>query len=248
MSETTETGRRTPTGRVSRPLLLTHGIVEPQSLVRFGVAGAVLALVWVLVGLFVVGDGATTVDAAVTSAAPDLQTERAVRVARSLSLVGDLPVVSAAALLVAGIAYRRSGRLDLGWLALAVIGGALAVTATVKGITDRARPDGALTEAFSSAFPSGHAVRAAATYALVAYLVVRWTSPHRRWTRAAVVIAAVAMVLGIGGSRILLGAHWLSDVLAGYVVGLVWFGVCVVVTRPTRAPRPTADATGSTDA
>jgi undecaprenyl-diphosphatase len=111
------------------------------------------------------------------------------------------------------------------------------VTATVKGLTDRARPDGGLTDTFSSAFPSGHAVRAAAVYSLVAWLVLRWTSPERRVLRPLVVTAAAAMILAIGASRLLLGDHWLTDVAAGYVVGVGWLAVCVAVTQPHRAPR-----------
>jgi membrane-associated phospholipid phosphatase len=149
---------------------------------RAPVAGAVhrgrgrLATVWTLVGLFTVADAPPAVDRAAHDLALQLQSPTVVRVARFTSWVGDLPIVSAIALVVVAIAYRRAGRWDLGWLTLATIGGALAVTATVKGLTDRARPDGGLTDTFSSAFPSGHAVRAAAVYSLVAWLVLRWTS------------------------------------------------------------------------
>jgi membrane-associated phospholipid phosphatase len=229
-------------GRVARPLLLTHGIFAPRSLVRFTVAGVVLATVWTLVGLFTVADAPPAVDRAAHDLALQLQSPTVVRVARFTSWVGDLPIVSAIALVVVAIAYRRAGRWDLGWLTLATIGGALAVTATVKGLTDRARPDGGLTDTFSSAFPSGHAVRAAAVYSLVAWLVLRWTSSERRVLRVVVVVAAVGMILAIGVSRMLLGDHWLTDVATGYVVGVGWFTVCVAVTRPHRAPRP-GDAT-----
>jgi membrane-associated phospholipid phosphatase len=178
------------------------------------------------------------VDRAAHDAALGLQSPTVVRVARFTSWVGDLPVVSAIALVIVAIAYRRAGRWDLGWLTLATIVGALAVTAAVKGLTDRARPDGGLTDTFSSAFPSGHAVRAAAVYSLVAWLVLRWTSPHRRILRPLVVLAAAAMILAIGASRLLLGDHWLTDVAAGYVVGVGWLAVCVAVTRPHRVRRP----------
>jgi undecaprenyl-diphosphatase len=232
-----------PTGRVPRPLLLRYGIFEPRSLVRFAVAGTILATVWTLLGLLLVARGTPTIDLAMLDLARSLQSPELVPVARFVSWVGDFPVVLAATVVVASIAYWRSRRWDLGWLTLAVIGGALAVTATAKGLSDRARPDGGLTDTFSSAFPSGHAVRAAAVYALVAWLVLRWTSRHRRVTRIVAVTLAVTMILAIGASRMLLGDHWLTDVLGGYVLGMGWFAVCVWVTQPHRVARAPATTT-----
>jgi membrane-associated phospholipid phosphatase len=227
----------TRTAPSRRPLLLTHGIWHPRSLVRFAAAGAVIVTMWTLVGMLLVSTGAPALDREVLGTAVGLQDPATVEIARFVSWVGDFLVVGTVALAVAAYAYARSRRWDLGWLTLAVIGGALAITAAIKLLTDRMRPDGGLTDTFSSAFPSGHAVRAAAVYTLVAWLVLRWTSPHRRTTRVLVVAVAVAMILAIGTSRLLLGAHWLTDVVGGYVLGVLWVAVCVVVTQPHRAPR-----------
>jgi membrane-associated phospholipid phosphatase len=227
----------TSTAATRRPLLLTHGIWQPRSLVRFAAAGAVMVTIWTLVGMLLVSTGAPALDHEVLGTAVGLQDPATVEVARFVSWVGDFLVVGTVALAVVGYAYARSRRWDLGWLTLAVIGGALVITATIKLLTDRMRPDGGLTDTFSSAFPSGHAVRAAAVYTLVAWLVLRWTSPHRRTTRVTVVAVAVAMILAIGASRLLLGAHWLTDVVGGYVLGILWVAVCVAVTQPHRAPR-----------
>jgi undecaprenyl-diphosphatase len=229
-------GSRPRRGQVARPLLLTHGIWETRSLVRFAAAGALMAAVWTVVGLLLVVHGPPAIDQHVHDAAVGLQTPELVRVSRFTSWVGDLPVVSAVALAFVAIAYRRSRRWDLGWLTVSVIGGALVVTATAKGLTDRMRPDGGLTDTFSSAFPSGHAVRAAAVYALVMWLVVRWSHPGRRTLRAVTTTIAVVMTLAIGGSRLLLGAHWFTDVIAGYLLGVLWLTACVAVTRPYRRP------------
>jgi membrane-associated phospholipid phosphatase len=224
-------------GHERRPLLLTSGIWQPRSLVRFAAAGGLIAAVWTLVGLLLVSAGTPALDREVLDAAVGLQSPAAVEVARFVSWVGDFLVVGTVALAIVAYAYARSRRWDLGWLTLAVIGGALAITATIKLLTDRMRPDGGLTDTFSSAFPSGHAVRAAAVYTLVAWLVLRWTSPHRRTARVLVVAVAVMMILAIGASRLLLGAHWFTDVAGGYVLGVLWVAVCVAVTQPHRARR-----------
>jgi undecaprenyl-diphosphatase len=227
-----------PAGQTRRPLLLTHGIWQPRSLVRFAAAGAVMVALWTLVGALLVSAGTPALDRWLLDTAVGLQGPATVEVARFTSRVGDFLVVGTVALAIVAYAYVRARRWDLGWLTLAVIGGALAITGAIKLLTDRMRPDGGLTDTFSSAFPSGHAVRAAAVYTLVAWLVLRWTSPHRRTARALVVTVAVLMILAIGGSRLLLGAHWFTDVIAGYVLGVLWVAVCVAVTRPHRTRRP----------
>jgi membrane-associated phospholipid phosphatase len=233
----TDRAPATTTAPPRRPLLLTYGIWRPRSLVRFAAAGAVMVTIWTLAGMLLVSTGTPALDREVLGTAVGLQDPATVEVARFVSWVGDFLVVGTVALAVVAYAYARSRRWDLGWLTLAVIGGALAITGTIKMLTDRMRPDGGLTDTFSSAFPSGHAVRAAAVYTLVAWLVLRWTSPHRRTTRVSVVAVAVTMILAIGASRLLLGAHWLTDVVGGYVLGVLWVAVCVAVTQPHRAPR-----------
>jgi membrane-associated phospholipid phosphatase len=225
------------TAPARRPLLLTHGIWQPRSLLRFAAAGSVMVALWTLLGVLLVSTGAPSLDRELLDTAVGLQEPATVEVARFASWIGDFAVVGLVTLAIVAYAYARSRRWDLGWLTLAVIGGALAITAAIKLLTDRTRPDGGLTDTFSSAFPSGHAVRAAAVYTLVAWLVLRWTSPHRRTARALVVATAVLMILAIGGSRLLLGAHWFTDVVGGYVLGVLWVAVCVAVTRPHRAPR-----------
>ena len=75
-------------------------------------------------------------------------------------------------------------------------------------------------------FPSGHATVSIAVYgALALVLVRRLTGP----ARVACVAAAVLLVSLIGFSRMYLGVHFLSDVLAGFSVGLAWLALCVVV-------------------
>jgi membrane-associated phospholipid phosphatase len=71
-------------------------------------------------------------------------------------------------------------------------------------------------------FPSGHAISVVAFYGLLAYLLVPKVSP---WFLKAVVVAAALLVIGfVGFSRVFTAGHYLTDVLAGYAVGLAWAG------------------------
>jgi undecaprenyl-diphosphatase len=77
-----------------------------------------------------------------------------------------------------------------------------------------------------ASFPSGHATQSAAFYAMLAIVLGAGLSSRRR---AIVWSAAALVVLIVGASRIYLGAHWLTDVLAGYALGASWVAIVVSV-------------------
>jgi undecaprenyl-diphosphatase len=98
-----------------------------------------------------------------------------------------------------------------------------------------------LTDTVSSSFPSGHAMSATVCYGTVAYLVIRLQKSH--WSRVLTGIAAVIIIVGICTTRLYLGVHYPSDVIAGMIVGLAWAGFCMatleasLVIARRRAPR-----------
>jgi membrane-associated phospholipid phosphatase len=107
-----------------------------------------------------------------------------------------------------------------------VVLGQVLISNTIKLAIDRARPELRPRATFSgTSFPSGHTTAAAATYLAVALVLGIATSPR---TRAALAGAAVAIAVAVGSTRVLLGVHWFSDVLAGLVIGWSWFGICAV--------------------
>lgn len=110
------------------------------------------------------------------------------------------------------------------WWIVAVAGGNL-LNYILKLVFERARPEvvGALA-AEGWSFPSGHAAGAILTYGMAAYLLVSLRPAHYRMIAATTAIA----VLMVGASRIYLGAHYVSDVLAGYSVGIFWLLICMV--------------------
>src|SRR5690606_10605101 len=109
------------------------------------------------------------------------------------------------------------------WWIVAVAGGNL-LNYILKLVFERARPEvvGALA-AEGWSFPSGHAAGAILTYGMAAYLLVSFRPTHYRMIAATTAIA----VLMVGASRIYLGAHYVSDVLAGYSVGIFWLLICM---------------------
>ncbi len=151
-------------------------------------------------------------------------------VALVLSFAGHLLPVAFVAAIAALVARWRWGGWDLGLLLLTVLGGASVVTGVVKLLTARTRPDEAVVETLSSAFPSGHAVRAAAVYGLIAWLGL--LVARRRWVRLLLPLLAVAAVGLNSLARVALTAHWPSDVVVGVVLGAVWLAVSLYLLRP----------------
>ncbi|MEA3389935.1 phosphatase PAP2 family protein [Sphingobium sp. CCH11-B1] len=109
--------------------------------------------------------------------------------------------------------FRRSAI----WLALTIAGGTL-LNLALKQIFAAPRPDllPHLDIVHTYSFPSGHAAGNMMVFGALALLAVR----------ASAYVAAAAMVLLIGASRIWLGVHWPSDVVAGWIEGLGWLAFC----------------------
>ena len=118
--------------------------------------------------------------------------------------------------------YKNSATL----LLVTTLGGMLLNTVLKLGF-DRPRPQffdwG--THAMTSSFPSGHAMSAAIVYPTVAYLAARLQKSH--WARVATMLSAAILVVLISLSRVYLGVHYPSDVIAGVVVGLAWSAFCM---------------------
>ena len=112
-------------------------------------------------------------------------------------------------------------------LLLVSTGGGLVLNAVLKLGFDRPRPAIFLpaVHTMSSSFPSGHAMSAAVVYSTVAYLAARLH--QRRWARWLMMTGAFMLIALISISRLYLGVHYPSDVLAGVAIGLAWAGFCM---------------------
>lgn len=120
------------------------------------------------------------------------------------------------------------------FLLLVASAGGIVLNAVLKSSFDRPRPQlfEWLTVPSSSSFPSGHAMSSAIVYFTVAYLIARLEK--RRWMRAMTIISSLLLVLLISVSRLYLGVHYPSDVLAGMIIGLAWAGFCLAGLEAVR--------------
>ncbi len=135
-------------------------------------------------------------------------------------------------ILVVAVPLLRQRRVLTAFTLLAGYVGAKIVTHAGWMIWERARPeivlDGRLNPG-ASAFPSGHTVQVVVVYGLLAWL---WTrrSPHPRDTLAAGAVL-LAVLLATAASRLRVGAHWPTDVLAGLVLGALWAAAAALAIR-----------------
>ncbi|TLQ47320.1 phosphatase PAP2 family protein [Streptomyces marianii] len=126
---------------------------------------------------------------------------------------------------VLGLLWRGE-RLPALWLAAASLLGS-AVQQILKVLVGRQRPVWAepVDSAHYAAFPSGHAMTATVTCGLLLWLLAR-TGAGPGLRRTAALLSAVS-VLGVGFTRLYLGVHWLTDVLAGWLLGICVVAVAV---------------------
>lgn len=186
--------------------------------IRLVAAAGALTAAFVLLG-WALGARFVSAELALIDRVAGVRSGAVTGLATALTTVGSLLVLGPVAVLVAlWCGYRGQRTALLTVLSVAV--GAVAIANVVKVVVNRPRPVSVhLVEVASASFPSQHAAQAAAI--LPAAAVVLTT---RGWVRAFAVALAGILVVGIGLSRVYLGVHYPSDVVAGWVLGLVWFG------------------------
>jgi undecaprenyl-diphosphatase len=166
--------------------------------------------------------------------------EEAGRDFTGLGSVAVLSFVVLSAALFLALSGKRAGALAI----LIAGGGAAALGVLLKGWFDRPRPDLVphAVRVFDESFPSGHATGAAAVYLTIGVLLARAVpDPEAKlW----LVLVTITIALLVAASRVYLGVHWPTDVLAGLAVGAFWAAMCWLIEvwlQKRGAVEPTAD-------
>ncbi|HYH04910.1 MAG TPA: phosphatase PAP2 family protein [Bacillota bacterium] len=152
---------------------------------------------------------------------------------RAITELGSTGGVVGVALGIIVICLYFRKRLEALTFGLTVLG-AFLTSEWLKGVFKRARPPLPwLGSATNYSFPSGHSLVTLALYGSLAYLVVRNLKPSRLRSVMIAVLLLIPFLVGI--SRIYLGVHYPSDVLAGWILAVVWIGGSVFVMKAVRS-------------
>jgi undecaprenyl-diphosphatase len=145
--------------------------------------------------------------------------------ARDVTSLGGTAVLVLVSVAVIGflLMVRKRGA---ALLVLGSIGGGVLLSTILKNVFERTRPDLVphAVHVYTASFPSGHAMLSAVTYLTLGALLTR-VQPQRR-VKAYLLTVAVVLTVLIGVSRVYLGVHWPTDVLAGWCIGSAWAMLC----------------------
>ncbi len=151
-------------------------------------------------------------------------------VGRDLTAMGGVAVLTLLTLAVVGFLKLRkmSGAM---WLVLLSTLGGLAMSTLLKSLFDRPRPNLVphLSQVYTSSFPSGHSMLSAAVYLTLGTLLGRFV--QQRVLKAYFLLLALLFTFLVGVSRVYMGVHYPTDVLAGWAAGLSWALLCSLVAR-----------------
>jgi undecaprenyl-diphosphatase len=123
------------------------------------------------------------------------------------------------------------GKSHMAYFAAASVIGGMILSVLLKDVFDRPRPEIVphLVYASSSSFPSGHSMMSSVTYLTLAALLAR--SHERKRIKAFFLLLAGLVIALVGVTRVYLGVHWPTDVLAGWMAGSVWAMLCWLAAR-----------------
>jgi undecaprenyl-diphosphatase len=146
----------------------------------------------------------------------------------SITALGSTPILLMVTALAAGFLIVQRHSKSAALLTVTFIGGVL-LSNGLKQLFLRERPDlvAHLVEVSSPSLPSGHAMKSALVYLTIAAIFTRsqddWAARRYLWA------AAVSVTLLVGLSRVYLGVHWPTDVIAGWFAGALWAAICVLI-------------------
>lgn len=145
--------------------------------------------------------------------------------AADLTALGSVAVLVTIALLASGFLVLQRKRLEAGIIVVAFAGG-LTISQLLKEFFGRERPPEIYraSEVLNASFPSGHALLSAVVFLTLGAMLAQ--ASKGRALRIFIMAAAIIVVLVVGLTRIYLGVHWTTDVLAGWSAGAAWATLC----------------------
>lgn len=237
-----DTARKAAAERIKRLPLhirLTRSIRNQLSPAAFAFISVISGLIWIFLELaedMSAGDTHAFDEAVLLSLRN--ATDRALpagpawleTVMRDITALGGVTVLGMLVASVVGILWFQSRHRTAIFLLIAVAGGQL-FSNVAKAIFDRPRPDLVPhgTMVTSASFPSGHSMMSAVIWLTLAAMVAR-TEPQRS-VRIYLMSIAILITLLVGVSRVYLGVHWPTDVLAGWAAGLAWAMGCTALAK-----------------
>jgi membrane-associated phospholipid phosphatase len=231
--------RRTP----GLNTLLTHTLTAGRYLgvhavLSFAVAAFALVAFFELAGEIGLDEDLAHFDLALSEALSRHLSMEVLRTMAWITHLGDRNFLLAIGVIVAAVLFlKRERLLACAWMIATASGGLL--NTLLKAIFVRTRPihEHGIVSEDGWSFPSGHASGSMLIYGLLGYLAVRLAP--KPWRLPAAVVA-VALIVFVGSSRVLLQVHYLSDVLAGYASAAAWASLCVAGLEAARLQRQAA--------
>jgi undecaprenyl-diphosphatase len=153
-----------------------------------------------------------------------------IEAARDITVLGGRTMLVAVTLFAIGyLAFER--KYGAMWFVAVATGGGGLLSTAMKQLFGRDRPDVVphLVAVTSASFPSGHSMLAAILYLTLGALLARFAA--RRRTKVYLLTVALCITFVVGSSRVYLGVHYPTDVLAGWCAGLVWALICWLAAR-----------------
>jgi membrane-associated phospholipid phosphatase len=218
------------------------GLLLSAAIIVF-VAGA--ALVAIMLVMIHTNTGFARLDRSFSLFGAHHATALSTRFLRIYTQLGGALVIVPLGVIVAIVETIRQRSVAVFTFLTLVVGGQFLIANVIKSIVGRARPHFDQLTGFSGpSFPSGHAVASAACLAAFALVIGR-----RRSLKVRVILTglAVGLATGIACCRVMLGVHWLTDVLGGLALGWAWFALCSIAFGGYQlrfgAPAKTAEET-----
>lgn len=189
------------------------------------VSAVSFAAFWELAGEYAESPTVAAFDATISAAIQSMRTPPLTAIMLGITSLGSTIAVAGATVILVFLLLREARTRDVVFAVVAVAGGSL-LSPIFKGYFDRVRPlaeDALIALPSSFSFPSGHAMGS-----MCLAWVLGWLACGMGWrtARKATVIGALAIYpVLVGISRVYLGVHWPSDVLASWLLGVAWLGL-----------------------